>query len=208
MGAQAVLLICSLLSTEQIREYIGICDALGMSALVEANDEILEKEHRLPDAVIACVGGGSNAIGSFYHFIDDDQVRLIGCEAAGLDYPGIGPEHAYLHDIGRAEYVPVTDDEAVEAFEFLSRTEGIIPAIESAHAVAYAMKLAPTMTREQVIVITISGRGDKDCACSSGERRRSHRTGHSLFRSHSGGAGDSRGQYPCFGRGCNHRSDF
>ena len=208
MGAQAVLLICSLLSTEQIREYIGICDALGMSALVEAHDEILEKEHRLPDAVIACVGGGSNAIGSFYHFIDDDQVRLIGCEAAGrgidtfetaatvntgrlgifhgmksyfcqddygqiapvysisagLDYPGIGPEHAYLHDIGRAEYVPVTDDEAVEAFELLSRTEGIIPAIESAHAVAYAMKLAPTMTREQVIVITISGRGDKDCA--------------------------------------------
>ena len=203
-----MLLICSLLSTEQIREYIGICDALGMSALVEAHDEILEKEHRLPDAVIACVGGGSNAIGSFYHFIDDDQVRLIGCEAAGrgidtfetaatvntgrlgifhgmksyfcqddygqiapvysisagLDYPGIGPEHAYLHDIGRAEYVPVTDDEAVEAFEFLSRTEGIIPAIESAHAVAYAMKLAPTLTREQVIVITISGRGDKDCA--------------------------------------------
>ena len=91
-------------------------------------------------------------------------MRLIGCEAAGLDYPGIGPEHAYLHDIGRAEYVPVTDDEAVEAFEFLSRTEGIIPAIESAHAVAYAMKLAPTLTREQVIVITISGRGDKDCA--------------------------------------------
>lgn len=179
-----------------------------MSALVEAHDEILEKEHRLPDAVIACVGGGSNAIGSFYHFIDDDQVRLIGCEAAGrgidtfetaatvntgrlgifhgmksyfcqddygqiapvysisagLDYPGIGPEHAYLHDIGCAEYVPVTDDEAVEAFEFLSRTEGIIPAIESAHAVAYAMKLAPTLTREQVIVITISGRGDKDCA--------------------------------------------
>ena len=203
-----MLLICSLLSTKQIREYIGICDALGMSALVEANDEILEKEHRLPDAVIACVGGGSNAIGSFYHFIDDDQVRLIGCEAAGrgidtfetaatvntgrlgifhgmksyfcqddygqiapvysisagLDYPGIGPEHAYLHDIGRAEYVPVTDDEAVEAFEFLSRTEGIIPAIESAHAVAYAMKLAPTLTREQVIVITISGRSDKDCA--------------------------------------------
>ena len=203
-----MLLICSLLSTKQIREYIGICDALGMSALVEAHDEILEKEHRLPDAVIACVGGGSNAIGSFYHFIDDDQVRLIGCEAAGrgidtfetaatvntgrlgifhgmksyfcqddygqiapvysisagLDYPGIGPEHAYLHDIGRAEYVPVTDDEAVEAFEFLSRTEGIIPAIESAHAVAYAMKLAPTLTREQVIVITISGRGDKDCA--------------------------------------------
>ena len=208
MGAQAVLLICSLLSTEQIREYIGICDALGMSALVEAHDEILEKEHRLPDAVIACVGGGSNAIGSFYHFIDDDQVRLIGCEAAGrgidtfetaatvntgrlgifhgmksyfcqddygqiapvysisagLDYPGIGPEHAYLHDIGRAEYVPVTDDEAVEAFECLAEREGIIPAIESAHAVAYAKKLVPTMSKDQIVVITISGRGDKDCA--------------------------------------------
>lgn len=174
----------------------------------EIKSQMLEKEGRLPDAVIACVGGGSNAMGSFYHFIDDEGVRLIGCEAAGrgthtfetaatintgrvgifhgmksyfcqdkygqiapvysisagLDYPGIGPEHAYLHDIGRAEYVPVTDDEAVEAFEFLSRTEGIIPAIESAHAVAHAVKLAPTMNRDKIIVITISGRGDKDCA--------------------------------------------
>ena len=174
----------------------------------ETRAQILEKEGKLPDAVIACVGGGSNAMGSFYPFIEDSQVRLIGCEAAGrgidtfetaatintgrlgifhgmksyfcqdkygqiapvysisagLDYPGVGPEHAYLHDIGRAEYVPVTDEEAVEAFEFLSRTEGIIPAIESAHAVAYAMKLAPTMTKDQIIVITVSGRGDKDCA--------------------------------------------
>ena len=174
----------------------------------ETKAQLLEKEGRLPDAVIACVGGGSNAMGSFYHFIDDSTVRLIGCEAAGrgidtfetaatintgklgifhgmksyfcqdqygqiapvysisagLDYPGVGPEHAYLHDIGRAEYVPVTDEEAVEAFEYLSRTEGIIPAIESAHAVAYAMKLAPTMRRDQIIVITVSGRGDKDCA--------------------------------------------
>ncbi len=173
----------------------------------EIKSQILEKEGRLPDAVIACVGGGSNAIGAFYHFLDDPDVQLIGCEAAGrgvdtfetaatiatgrlgifhgmksyfcqdqygqiapvysisagLDYPGIGPEHAYLHDIGRAQYVPVTDDEAVEAFEYLSRTEGIIPAIESAHAVAYAMKLAPQMSKEQVIVINISGRGDKDC---------------------------------------------
>lgn len=174
----------------------------------ETKAQLLEKEGRLPDAVIACVGGGSNAMGSFYHFIDDPTVRLIGCEAAGrgidtfetaatintgklgifhgmksyfcqdqygqiapvysisagLDYPGVGPEHAYLHDIGRAEYVPVTDEEAVEAFEYLSRTEGIIPAIESAHAVAYAMKLAPTMRRDQIIVITVSGRGNKDCA--------------------------------------------
>lgn len=174
----------------------------------EIKEQLLEKEGRLPDAVIACVGGGSNAIGSFYHFIGDETVRLIGCEAAGrgidtfetaatintgrpgifhgmksyfcqdefgqiapvysisagLDYPGIGPEHAYLHDIGRAEYVPVTDDEAVDAFEYLSRTEGIIPAIESAHAVAYAQKLAPTMSSDQIIVITVSGRGDKDCA--------------------------------------------
>ena len=174
----------------------------------ETKAQLLEKEGRLPDAVIACVGGGSNAMGSFYHFIDDPTVRLIGCEAAGrgidtfetaatintgkpgifhgmksyfcqdqygqiapvysisagLDYPGVGPEHAYLHDIGRAEYVPVTDEEAVEAFEYLSRTEGIIPAIESAHAVAYAMKLTPTMRRDQIIVITVSGRGDKDCA--------------------------------------------
>ena len=174
----------------------------------EIRAQLLEKEGRLPDAVLACVGGGSNAIGSFYHFIGDEQVRLIGCEAAGrgadtpetaatiatgklgifhgmksyfcqdqygqiapvysisagLDYPGIGPEPAHLHDIGRAEYVPVTDEEAVNAFEYLARTEGIIPAIESAHAVAHAIKLAPAMEREQIIVITISGRGDKDCA--------------------------------------------
>ena len=174
----------------------------------ESRKQILEKENRLPDAVIACVGGGSNAIGSFYHFINDKDVRLIGCEAAGrgidtfetaatistgrlgifhgmksyfcqdehgqiapvysisagLDYPGVGPEHAYLHDIGRAEYVAVTDDEAVNAFEYLSKTEGIIPAIESAHAVAYAMKLAPTMDKDKIIIVTISGRGDKDCA--------------------------------------------
>lgn len=174
----------------------------------EIKEQILAKENRLPDAVIACVGGGSNAIGSFYHFIEDKEVRLIGCEAAGrgidtyetaatvntgkigifhgmksyfcqdkygqiapvysisagLDYPGVGPEHAYLHDIGRAEYVSVTDEEAVCAFEYLARTEGIIPAIESAHAVAYAMKLAPQMQKEQIIVITLSGRGDKDCA--------------------------------------------
>ena len=174
----------------------------------EIRAQLLEKEGRLPDAVLACVGGGSNAIGSFYHFIGDEQVRLIGCEAAGrgadtpetaatiatgklgifhgmksyfcqdqygqiapvysisagLDYPGIGPEHAHLHDIGRAEYVPVTDEEAVNAFEYLARTEGIIPASESAHAVAHAIKLAPAMEREQIIVITISGRGDKDCA--------------------------------------------
>ena len=174
----------------------------------EIKEQMLAKEGRLPDAVVACVGGGSNAIGSFYHFINDKQVRLIGCEAAGrgidtfetaatvntgrlgifhgmksyfcqdeygqiapvysisagLDYPGIGPEHAWLHDTGRAEYVPVTDEEAVEAFEYLSRTEGIIPAIESAHAVAYARKLAPTMGKEQSIVITLSGRGDKDVA--------------------------------------------
>lgn len=174
----------------------------------EIKDQLQEKEGRLPDAVIACVGGGSNAMGSFYHFIEDSGVRLIGCEAAGrgidtfetaatvstgkvgifhgmksyfcqddygqiapvysisagLDYPGIGPEHAYLHDIGRAEYVPVTDEEAVNAFEYLSKTEGIIPAIESAHAAAYAMKLAPSMERDKIIVITISGRGDKDCA--------------------------------------------
>ncbi|MBR6897195.1 MAG: tryptophan synthase subunit beta [Lachnospiraceae bacterium] len=174
----------------------------------ESREQILKKEGRLPDAVIACVGGGSNAIGSFYNFINDEGVRLIGCEAAGrgidtfetaatintgrlgifhgmksyfcqneygqiapvysisagLDYPGVGPEHAYLHDIGRAEYVAITDDEAVNAFEFLSRTEGIIPAIESAHAVAYAMKLAPTMDKDKIIIVTISGRGDKDCA--------------------------------------------
>ncbi|MCD7957114.1 MAG: tryptophan synthase subunit beta [Lachnospiraceae bacterium] len=174
----------------------------------EIKEQLMEKEGKLPDAVLACVGGGSNAIGTFYHFIPDESVRLIGCEAAGrgvntaetaatiatgklgifhgmksyfcqdeygqiapvysisagLDYPGIGPEHAYLYDKGRAEYVAITDDEAVEAFEYLSRLEGIIPAIESAHAVAYARKLAPTMDPDQIIVITISGRGDKDCA--------------------------------------------
>ena len=174
----------------------------------EIKEQMLEKESRLPDAVLACVGGGSNAIGAFYHFIGDEGVRLIGCEAAGrgvdtaetaatiatgrlgifhgmksyfcqdeygqiapvysisagLDYPGIGPEHAYLHDIGRAEYVAITDDEAVDAFEYLSRTEGVIPAIESAHAVAHAIKLAPQMGKDQIIVINISGRGDKDCA--------------------------------------------
>ena len=174
----------------------------------EIKEQILEKEGRLPDAVLACVGGGSNAIGSFYHFIGDPEVKLIGCEAAGrgvdtaetaatiatgklgifhgmksyfcqdeygqiapvysisagLDYPGIGPEHAYLYDSGRAEYVPVTDNEAVESFEYLARTEGIIPAIESAHAVAHAMKIAKEMEKDRILVITISGRGDKDCA--------------------------------------------
>ena len=174
----------------------------------EIKEQILENEGKLPDAVLACVGGGSNAIGTFYNFIEDEGVRLIGCEAAGrgvntaetaatiatgklgifhgmksyfcqdeygqiapvysisagLDYPGVGPEHAHLYDIGRAEYVPVTDDEAVEAFEYLSRTEGIIPAIESAHAVAYARKIVPQMSKDQIVVITISGRGDKDCA--------------------------------------------
>ena len=174
----------------------------------EIKGQLMEKEGKLPDAVLACVGGGSNAIGAFYNFIEDESVRLIGCEAAGrgintaetaatiatgklgifhgmksyfcqdeygqiapvysisagLDYPGIGPEHADLYDKGRAEYVAITDDEAVDAFEYLSRTEGIIPAIESAHAVAYARKLAPTMKKDQIIVINISGRGDKDCA--------------------------------------------
>ena len=174
----------------------------------ETKQQILKREGRLPDAVLACVGGVSNAIGSFYHFIDDKDVRLIGCEAAGrgidtfetaatvntgrlgifhgmkslfcqneygqiapvysisagLDYPGIGPEHAWLHSIGRAEYVPVTDEEAVQAFEYMSRMEGIIPAIESAHAVAHALKTAPEMSPDQIMVITISGRGDKDCA--------------------------------------------
>lgn len=174
----------------------------------EIKAQMLEKEGRLPDAVLACVGGGSNAIGAFYDFIDDTEVELIGCEAAGegadtprtaatmatgklgifhgmkslfcqnedgqiapvysisagLDYPGVGPEHAYLADIGRAKYVPVTDEEAVNAFEYLSRTEGIIPAIESSHAVAYAMKLAPKMRKDQIMVINLSGRGDKDVA--------------------------------------------
>ena len=174
----------------------------------EIKQQIMEKEGRLPDVVMACVGGGSNAMGAFYHFIEDEGVRLIGCEAAGrgidtfetaatistgklgifhgmksyfcqdkygqiapvysisagLDYPGIGPEHAYLHDIGRAEYVAVTDDEAVAAFEYLSRIEGVIPAIESAHAVAHGIKLAPSLDKDKIIVINISGRGDKDVA--------------------------------------------
>ena len=174
----------------------------------EIKEQLMAAEGRLPDAVLACVGGGSNAIGAFYNFIGDPSVKLIGCEAAGrgvdtpetaatiatgrlgifhgmksyfcqdaygqiapvysisagLDYPGIGPEHAYLHDTGRAEYVPVTDDESVEAFEYLARTEGIIPAIESAHAVAHAMKIAPQMGKDKIIVVCLSGRGDKDCA--------------------------------------------
>ena len=174
----------------------------------EIKQQCMEKEGRLPDAVIACVGGGSNAIGAFYHFIGEEGVRLIGCEAAGrgiksfetaatintgrlgifhgmksyfcqdeygqiapvysisagLDYPGIGPEHAQLHDSGRAVYVPVTDDEAVDSFEYLSRMEGIIPAVESAHAVAYARKVAGSMGKDQIIIINLSGRGDKDVA--------------------------------------------
>ena len=174
----------------------------------EIKEQILFSEGTLPDAVIACVGGGSNAIGAFFEFIEDEKVKLIGCEAAGLgvdnpknaatiangttgifhgmksyfcqdkygqiapvysisaglDYPGIGPEHAQLHSVGMVQYVPVTDDEAVEAFEYLSKTEGIIPAIESAHAVAYALKIASSMGKDQIIVINISGRGDKDVA--------------------------------------------
>ncbi len=174
----------------------------------EVRAQLMKAEGRLPDALIACVGGGSNAMGLFYEFIKDESVRLIGCEAAGLgvdnaknaatiangkpgifhgmksyfcqdeygqiapvysisaglDYPGIGPEHANLHDTSRARYVPVTDREAVDAFEYLSRTEGIIPAVESAHAVAYARKLAPRMEKDQIIVINLSGRGDKDVA--------------------------------------------
>ena len=174
----------------------------------EIKSQLMEREGKLPDAVIACVGGGSNAMGAFYDFIPDESVQLIGCEAAGhgvntdknaatiangtlgvfhgmksyfcqdeygqiapvysisagLDYPGIGPEHAHLHDIGRAQYVPITDEEAVSAFEYLSRIEGIIPAIESSHALAYARKLAPTMNKDQIIVVNISGRGDKDVA--------------------------------------------
>lgn len=174
----------------------------------EIKEQILEKEGKLPDAVLACVGGGSNAMGAFYEFIPDKEVQLIGCEAAGegadtprtaatmatgslgifhgmksvfcqdqygqiapvysisagLDYPGIGPEHAYLAKEKRATYVPITDEEAVQAFEYLSREEGIIPAIESAHAIAYAIKLAPTMRKDQIIVVNVSGRGDKDVA--------------------------------------------
>ena len=174
----------------------------------EIKSQMLEKEGRLPDIVMACVGGGSNAMGAFYEFIKDENVKLIGCEAAGLgidtpktaatiatgtlgifhgmksyfcqneygqiapvysisaglDYPGIGPEHANLADTGRASYVPVTDEEAVNAFEYLSRTEGIIPAIESAHAVAHCIKIAPTMDKDKIIVVNLSGRGDKDVA--------------------------------------------
>lgn len=174
----------------------------------EIKEQLREKEGRLPDMVIACVGGGSNAMGAFYEFIQDETVQLVGCEAAGrgvntdrtaatiatgsegifhgmksyfcqdeygqiapvysisagLDYPGIGPEHAYLHDIGRAKYVPVTDDEAVDSFEYLSRMEGIIPAVESAHAVSYARRIAPSMGKDQIIVVNLSGRGDKDVA--------------------------------------------
>lgn len=174
----------------------------------EAREQILEYEGRLPDAVVACVGGGSNAMGAFYNFIPDKEVRLIGCEAAGhgihtekhaatiakgsvgifhgmksyfcqdengqispvysisagLDYPGIGPEHAHLHDIKRAEYVPITDEEAVDAFEYIAKTEGIICAIESAHAIAQVRKMAPTMSNDQIIIVCISGRGDKDVA--------------------------------------------
>jgi tryptophan synthase beta chain len=174
----------------------------------EARAQILEREGRLPSAVVACVGGGSNAIGAFHAFIGDGGVRLIGCEAAGrgvdtdehaatiargrvgvfhgmksyfcqddagqispvysisagLDYPGIGPEHAHLHDAGRAEYVPVTDAEAVDAFYWLSRAEGIIPAIESAHALAYAKRLAGSLGADESIIVCLSGRGDKDVA--------------------------------------------
>jgi tryptophan synthase beta chain len=174
----------------------------------EIRQQMMEKEGRLPDMLIACVGGGSNAIGTFYDFIKDENVELVGCEAAGrgidtfetaatintgklgifhgmksyfcqneygqiapvysisagLDYPGIGPEHAWLHDLGRAKYEAITDEEAVQAFEYLSRIEGIIPAIESAHALAYAMKVAPKMPKDKIIVVTISGRGDKDVA--------------------------------------------
>ncbi len=174
----------------------------------EARAQILEKEGKLPSAVVACVGGGSNAMGAFYNFINDSEVKLIGCEAAGrgietgkhaatiakgekgifhgmkslfcqdeygqiapvysisagLDYPGIGPEHAYLNEIGRAQYVPVKDDEAVEAFEYIARTEGIICAIESAHAVYHAMQIAPKMNKDDIIIVCLSGRGDKDVA--------------------------------------------
>lgn len=174
----------------------------------EIKEQLISKENKLPDVVIACVGGGSNAMGAFYEFLDNKSVQLIGCEAAGLgidnprnaatiangsegifhgmksifcqdeygqiapvysisaglDYPGIGPEHAMLHNTGRATYVPVTDAEAVAAFEYLSKTEGIIPAIESAHGVAYGIKLAPTLNKDKIIVINLSGRGDKDVA--------------------------------------------
>ena len=174
----------------------------------EAREQILEKEGKLPTAVVACVGGGSNAMGMFYNFINDKDVRLIGCEAAGrgvdtyetaatiatgtmgifhgmkslfcqdkygqiapvysisagLDYPGIGPEHAYLNSIGRAEYVPVTDEEAVNAFEYIAKQEGVIAAVESSHAIAHVMKIAPTMSKDDIIIVCLSGRGDKDVA--------------------------------------------
>ncbi len=174
----------------------------------EARAQILEKEGKLPDVVMACVGGGSNSMGMFYEFIKDESVRLIGCEAAGLgvdtnktaatmavgtegvfhgmksyfcqdkygqiapvysisaglDYPGVGPEHAYLKDTKRAEYVPVTDEEAVNAFEYIAKTEGIIAAIESSHAVAHVMKIAPKMKKDEIIICCLSGRGDKDVA--------------------------------------------
>ena len=176
--------------------------------LTEAREQIIEYEGKLPAAVMACVGGGSNAMGMFYNFINDKDVKLIGCEAAGkgvdtaltaatiatgslgvfhgmksyfcqdkygqiapvysisagLDYPGIGPEHAYLHDTKRAQYVPVTDDEAVDAFEYIAKTEGIICAIESAHAIAHAIKIAPTMKKDDILIVCLSGRGDKDVA--------------------------------------------
>ena len=182
----------------------------------EAREQILEYEGKLPNVVMACVGGGSNAMGTFYHFINDKDVKLIGCEAAGLgihtekhaatitkgcvgifhgmksifcqdehgqiapvysisaglDYPGIGPEHAHLYDTGRASYVPITDEEAVDAFEYLSKIEGIIPAIESSHAVAYAKKLAPTMNKDEIIIVCLSGRGDKDVAAIAKYRGR------------------------------------
>lgn len=182
----------------------------------EAREQILDREGKLPNVVMACVGGGSNAMGMFYNFINDKDVKLIGCEAAGLgidtdkhaatiakgsvgifhgmkslfcqdkhgqiapvysisaglDYPGIGPEHAYLYETGRASYVPITDEEAVNAFEYLSKIEGIIPAIESSHAVAHAMKIAPTMKKNEIIIICLSGRGDKDVAAIAKYRGR------------------------------------
>ena len=201
---------------EAMREWVSRVDdthyvigsTMGPVISKEARQQILEREGKLPAAVLACVGGGSNAMGMFYHFIGDKDVKLIGCEAAGkgidtklhaatiakgevgifhgmksifcqnedgqidevysisagLDYPGIGPEHAYLHQTGRAQYVPVKDDEAVEAFEYLARTEGIICAIESAHAVYEAMQIAPKMSKDDSIIVCLSGRGDKDVA--------------------------------------------
>ena len=184
---------------QMVRDFQAVISA-------EAREQILEKEGRLPTALLACVGGGSNAMGAFYNFIDDEEVQLIGCEAggkgidtpynaaalskgkvgifhgmkslfnqgdygqiapvysisAGLDYPGVGPEHAYLKDCGRAQYVPINDEEAVRAFEYLSKMEGIIPAIESSHAVAHAMKIAPQMDKDDIIIVCLSGRGDKD----------------------------------------------